>query len=123
MLATWFPVLLALLGALAFSVVFAKASTWFGPRRPTRSKLSVYECGMPAIGTTRQRFSVKFYLVAVLFILFDLEAVFLYSWAVVFRRYVQAGAGLFILGEMLVFMAVLFLGWLYLVRRGALDWD
>ena len=117
------PILIILVLAVLFSVAFAKASAWFGPRRPTRTKLAVYECGMPPVGDTRQRFSVKFYLVAVLFILFDLEAVFLYPWAVVFRRFVAAGAGAFILGEMFVFMGVLLLGWVYLVRRGALDWD
>ena len=117
------PILIILVLAVLFSVAFAKASAWFGPRRPTRTKLAVYECGMPPVGDTRQRFSVKFYLVAVLFILFDLEAVFLYPWAVVFRRFVEAGAAWFILGEMFVFMGVLLLGWVYLVRRGALDWD
>ncbi len=119
----YLPLLVLVVAAAGFSFVFAWAGRLFGPRRPTRTKLAVYECGMPVVGDARQRFSVKFYLVAVLFILFDLEAVFLVPWALVFRRHAAAGAGWFLLGEMLVFTGVILVGWLYLVRRGALDWD
>ena len=78
---------------------------------------------MPPVGTAHQRFSIKFFLVAVLFILFDLEAVFIYPWAVVYREFVENGMGLYILLEMGFFLFILFLGWLYVLKRGALDWD
>jgi NADH-quinone oxidoreductase subunit A len=78
---------------------------------------------MPPVGHTQQRFSVKFYLVAVLFLLFDLEAVFLFPWATVYRSFVAEGAALFVLVEMAVFLGVLFLGWLYCLKRGAFEWD
>ncbi|MCB9744717.1 MAG: NADH-quinone oxidoreductase subunit A [Alphaproteobacteria bacterium] len=121
----YLPLLFAVIIAIVFSLVFVGLSKYFGPNTPTASKESVYECGVRPIGSARQRFSVKFYLTAVLFILFDLEAVFLYPWAVVFRDYVYqdpAGLGLFMAGEMALFLGVLFLGWLYVVKRGALDW-
>lgn len=81
-------------------------------------KDSAYECGMPILSPARMRFSVKFYLVAVLFILFDIEVVFMYPWAMKFRQ-----LGMFGLIEMAVFLAILLTGWLYVVRKGALDWE
>jgi NADH-quinone oxidoreductase subunit A len=78
---------------------------------------------MPARFHTEQRFSVKFYMVAVLFILFDLEAVFLFPWSVVFKDMVEAGQSLFVFTEMFVFLGVLFLGWFYCLKRGAFQWD
>lgn len=117
------PVLVSILIAVVFSLVFVAGSRYLGPHRPSATKNSLYECGMPARFVTTQRFSVKFYLVAVLFILFDLEAVFLFPWAVVFQRLVNEGQGLFLLGEMFVFLGVLFLGWFYCLKRGAFQWD
>ncbi|MCB9764424.1 MAG: NADH-quinone oxidoreductase subunit A [Alphaproteobacteria bacterium] len=125
MAAPYLPLLFALTIAVVFSLVFVALSKYFGPKNPTPTKESVYECGVAPVGTARQRFSVKFYLVAVLFILFDLEAVFLYPWAVVFRDFVYSGiegAGVYIAVEMGFFLGVLFLGWFYVVKRGALDW-
>ena len=119
----WFAILVALIAAAAFSAAFMKMSGVLGPHRATRTKRSAYECGMPPVGDAHQRYSVKFYLVAVLFIVFDLEAVFLYPFAAVFRRHVEAGAGWFMMAEMGIFLGVLLVGWLYVVRRGALDWD
>lgn len=122
----YLPLLFALIIAVVFSMVFVALSRYFGPRNPTPTKNSVYECGVQPVGTARQRFSVKFYLTAVLFILFDLEAVFLYPWSVVFRDWVYSdipAEGLFLFAEMGFFLGVLFLGWYYVVRRGALDWD
>jgi len=78
---------------------------------------------MPPVGTTRQRFSVKFYLVAVLFLIFDLEAVFLFPWATVFEEFVKSGAAAFAFMEMFVLLGVLFLGWFYCLKRGAFQWD
>jgi len=119
----YFPILLSIVIAVVFSLVFVGLSYFFGPKRPTATKNAVYECGMPPIGGTRQRFSVKFYLVAVLFLLFDLEAVFLFPWASVFTKFVQNGQAMFVLTEMMVFLGVLFIGWYYCLRRGAFEWD
>ena len=98
--------------ALIFSVLLGKS----GRRNPTKD--SPYECGIEPIGDARQRFPVKFYLVAVLFILFDIEAVFLYPWAVTFRQ-----LGLYGLVEMALFIAILFVGYLYLLKKRALEWE
>jgi NADH-quinone oxidoreductase subunit A len=117
------PVLFAIVIAVLFSLAFVAMSKFFGPNRPNPTKVSLYECGMPSIAPAHQRFSVKFYLVAVLFILFDLEAVFLFPWSVVFKHQVASGAGAFMLAEMTFFLGVLFLGWVYCLKRGALRWD
>lgn len=117
------PVMISLIIAIVFSLAFVAMSKWFGPHRPTASKTSLYECGMPSISPAHQRFSVKFYLVAVLFILFDLEAVFLFPWSVMFRQFVENDLAMFALVEMGVFLGVLFLGWVYCLKRGALKWD
>jgi NADH-quinone oxidoreductase subunit A len=116
------PVMLALIIAVIFSLAFVGMSKFFGPHRPSATKESLYECGMPPMVTAHQRFSVKFYLVAVLFILFDLEAVFLFPWSVVFKKFVAENA-VFMMAEMTFFLGVLFLGWVYCLKRGALRWD
>lgn len=123
MVYTYVPVMFALIIAILFSLAFVAMSRFFGPHRPNPTKTSLYECGMPSVMPAHQRFSVKFYLVAVLFILFDLEAVFLFPWSVVFRDLVADGRAVFVLVEMGVFLAVLFAGWAYCVKRGALKWD
>src|SRR5206468_9058533 len=97
--------------AVAFGVVMSKASEWFGPRNPNEVKLSTYESGMEPVRSARERVSVKYYMVAMLFILFDIEVVFLYPWAVNFRK-----LGLFGYIEMLVFIVILMAGYLYLWR-------
>ncbi len=105
-----------LIGVLA-GVVFTNISRWLGPRRPSEEKLSTYESGMEPIRTARERFSVKFYLVAMLFIVFDIEIVFLYPWAVVFRTLDAAG----IIG-MGMFLFILVIGLIYEWRKGGMDW-
>ena len=95
------------------------------PRRPTVLKGTPYESGMPPLGSARERFSVKFYLVAMLFIVFDIETVFLVPWATI---YFSAGAGTgpsmgFLLVEALVFIGILFAGYVYVWKRGAFEWD
>lgn len=120
---TYVPVLTSLVIAVLFSLAFVGLSKFFGPHRPTATKEALYECGMPPVGGVHQRFSVKFYLVAVLFILFDLEAVFLYPWAVIFRDMVRDGSAVYVFVEMLVFLGTLFLGWAYCLKRGAFEWD
>lgn len=119
----YFPILISLTIAVVFSLAFVGLSYYFGPKRPVPAKTAVYECGMPPVGGTQQRFSVKFYIVAVLFLLFDLEAVFLFPWSVIYQKFVQNGTALFALGEMALFLGTLFLGWFYCLRRGAFEWD
>ncbi|HEY3854858.1 MAG TPA: NADH-quinone oxidoreductase subunit A [Verrucomicrobiae bacterium] len=102
-------------GTLVFSVVVGKRG------RPSRIKDTAYECGMLPTGDGSSRLSVKFYLVAMLFILFDIEVVFLYPWAVVYRDMLKQNAGL-ILGSMVCFMVILFIGYIYAVKKGAFDW-
>ena len=123
MMHPYFPILMAIVIAVLFSLLFVGLSYYFGPKRPLDTKNAVYECGMPPIGGTRARFSVKFYLVAVLFLLFDLEAVFLFPWATVFRDLVVSGFTWFAFMEMVFFLGVLFIGWYYCLRRGAFEWD
>jgi NADH-quinone oxidoreductase subunit A len=114
----YLPILVALLVAVGFVLVVMLASSLVVPMRTGRVKNSPYECGVEPVGDARQRFPVKFYLVAVLFILFDIEAVFLYPWAVAFRR-----LGLYGLVEMVLFIVILFVGYLYLLKKKALEWD
>ena len=114
---SYVPVLILAAVALGFGVVTLALSQLFGRPRPTPDKLSSYECGMPPIGTARERFPVKFYLVCMVFILLDVDAAFLYPWALVFK-----GLGLFGLVEMAVFMVLLGGGFAYAWKAGALDW-
>jgi len=93
-------------------------SPLFKVHKPSKEKLSPYECGMAPVGSARVRFSIKFYLIAMLFILFDIEAIFLYPWAVVHRW-----LGVFGLIEMGIFMAILVVGYVYIWKRGALKWE
>jgi NADH-quinone oxidoreductase subunit A len=112
------PILLFLLVAIAFAGGTIGLSSIIVPRRRNSIKNSSYECGVEPVGDARERFSVKFYLVAVLFILFDIEAVFLYPWAVSFRQ-----LGLYGLIEMVLFIVILFVGYVYLLKKRALEWD
>lgn len=112
------PVLMFLLIAIGFAGGTILMSTLIVPRRRNRVKMSAYECGVDPVGDARQRFPIKFYLVAVLFILFDIEAVFLYPWAVAFRQ-----LGLYGLVEMLLFIAVLLIGYVYVLKKRALEWE
>src|SRR2546422_10176449 len=121
------PVLLILLIAIGMTAVIIILSRVAKKNRPTREKLMPYECGVEPVGTARERQSVKFYLVAMAFLLFDIEAVFLVPWAVVFRGVVQSqvyGHLKFVFyGEMMVFMVVLFVGLVYVWRKGILEWN
>ncbi|HTR97796.1 MAG TPA: NADH-quinone oxidoreductase subunit A [Candidatus Acidoferrales bacterium] len=114
----YLPVLLFVVVGLGFGAVTIGLSTFIVPRRTNPAKSSAYECGVDPLGDARGRFSIKFYLVAVLFILFDIEAVFLYPWAVSFRA-----LGLYGLIEMVLFIAILLAGYVYLIRKRALEWD
>jgi NADH-quinone oxidoreductase subunit A len=114
----YLPVLLFLGAAFSFAAGTIGLSTIIVPRRSNPIKNSPYECGVEPVGNARERFHVKFYLVAVLFILFDIEAVFLYPWAVAFRQ-----LGVYGLVEMLLFILILLVGYLYLLKKRALEWD
>jgi NADH-quinone oxidoreductase subunit A len=114
----YLPILLFLLVAIAFAGGTIGLSTLIVPRRRNAVKMSTYECGVEPVGDARARFSIKFYLVAVLFILFDIEAVFLYPWAVAFRH-----LGLYGLIEMVLFIGILLVGYLYVLKKRALEWD
>jgi NADH-quinone oxidoreductase subunit A len=125
MLKPYIP-LLFILGLSVFNAVMMLATSafmsWFlKTRRKTPVKLAPYESGMPGLGDARERFSVKFYLVAVLFIVFDVEAVFLFPWGVAFNQLTPLRG--FLMLEMIVFVAILVVGYLYVWKRGALQWD
>ena len=122
MLADYIPVLLQIVIASGFAVAALVASALLGKRATTnRVKDSAYECGMNPIGEGQARFSVKFYLVAMLFVLFDIEVVFLYPWSVVYREQIAAGAEVFFYA-MLGFVGILFVAYLYALKKGALEW-
>jgi NADH-quinone oxidoreductase subunit A len=118
MLDSYLPILVLIVIALAFAMGSVIMSRLVGQKKPTAVKLAPYECGMPPVGSARERVSVKFYIVAMLFIVFDIEAVFLYPWAVVFKR-----LGLFGFVEMGVFIAILLVGYVYVWKKGALEWE
>lgn len=118
MLDPYIPIGLMLLIAVGFGIVLSKASEWLGPKNPTEQKLTTYESGMEPVRTARERVSVKFYIIAMLFIIFDIEVVFLYPWAVNFRE-----LGIFGFVEMLVFIAILMSGYVYVWKKGAFRWD
>ena len=107
----------------AVAIIAIVLGTLFGPKRPLGTKTMPYESGMNPVGPGTRRIPVRFYLIAVLFILFDIEVVFFIPWALVFRQFVAAGNGLFLLGEMLVFIAILLVGYVYAWKKGALEWD
>lgn len=114
----FFPILALAAMATLIAAILVILSVYLGKRSKTPEKLSPYECGIDPVGDTRDPVQVKFYLVALLFIIFDIEIVFLYPWAVVYNK-----LGLFGFFEMLVFVAILLTGYFYILKRGALKWD
>jgi NADH-quinone oxidoreductase subunit A len=118
MLENWFPVLIFFILVVGFAVVSLFGSWLLGMKKPRPEKLVPYECGMQPIGTARDRFSVKFYLVAMLFLLFDIEAVFLFPWAVIYRE-----LKIFGFLEMLLFIVTILGGYIYVWKKGALEWE
>jgi NADH-quinone oxidoreductase subunit A len=120
--ADFVPILVQLVIAVSLAVIIIAASQVIGQRSAkNKIKDSAYECGVPVSGPTQTRFSVKFYVTAILFILFDIEVVFLVPWAIVHREFVAANIS--ILGPMMFFLGVLILGLFYEIRKGALDWE
>ena len=112
--------LLVILGFAAFILILSHS---FGNRTEERDKMGPYECGMRPVGSPRQRYSMKFYIIAILFILFDIEIVYLFPWAINLRRMAENNLACFGLVEMFLFLGILGLGLVYAWRKGALEWD
>jgi len=123
MTAAALPVLLVLLVAVLFAALFLGMSYWLGPRRRDALKESPYECGIPARSSVQIRFLVRFFLVALFFLLFDLEAVFLYPWVLTFNEYLADGQGAYAMGVMGFFVLVLVVGLAYEWRKGGMEWQ
>jgi NADH-quinone oxidoreductase subunit A len=122
---TWnyIPLLLQIIVAVGMGVGMVGASWFIGRHRNLKTKLEVYECGIPAEGNARGRFSVRFYMVAMLFILFDVEAVFMMPWAIIYRQLPKiTGSAMFGFWEMLVYLGFIAVGLFYILKKGILDW-
>ena len=121
----YLPVLLVFVVAGGFAVGNIFISQFIGQRKQTRTKMMPYECGKDPVGTARERFSVKFYLIAMIFILFDIEVIFLIPWAVVFKTLAGPayGLGTLVYVEMMLFVLLLLAGYIYVIKKGALDWS
>jgi len=114
----YFPIFIAFTLTFALTVGVSALSLLLGPKKPNPAKMEVYECGIPVSNSARQRLSVKFYLTAILFILFDIETIFMYLWAMVFEY-----LGWFGVVEIGIFVSTLVAGYIYVVKRGALSWE
>ena len=113
----WVSILIMTALGAGFALISVLLSSLLGPRKPTPEKAAPYECGMPPVGDARERQSVKFYLVAMIFLLFDIEIAFLYPWAVALRDLGWAG---FV--QLVTFFLILSVGYVYVWRKGVLDW-
>lgn len=118
MIENYLPIIILIGIAVIVALAFMVLSVIIGPKRPNVLKLRPYESGMDPVGQARERYSVSFYMVAMEFIVFDLEVVFLYPWAV---RFLHLGIGTFI--AMMIFLIVLLIGLIYTLKKGTLDWD
>ena len=121
--ARYLPLLIHILIVAGIACAMVTLSYFVGQHKYNKAKMSPYECGMAPVGDARQRFTVKFYLVAMLFILFDIEAIFLYPWAVVQKPLKTAGLGMFWFWEMLVYIGIVLAGFFYVWKKGVLDWN
>ncbi len=122
MIEQYIPIFLVIAVAAVFAIGTVFSSGIFGPQRPNSEKESTYESGMKPVGSTDERVSVKYYLVAMLFIIFDIEVIFVYPWAVQFKKmFAQLGTPVFF--SMLIFLIVLELGYLYVYKKGGFKWD
>lgn len=120
----YLPLLLQVAVAVGLAVMMVIGSWFVGRHRNSKVKLAAYECGIEAVGDARSRFSVRFYMVAMLFILFDVEAVFMMPWAVIYRKLPGiTGSRLFGFWEMVVYLGFVAVGLFYIVRKGILDWS
>jgi len=121
-LSDYLPILLMFIVAGGFAVGNILLSQFVGQRKSTRTKLMPYECGKDPVGSARERFSVKFYLIAMIFILFDIEVIFLVPWAVVAKSIGAQVGRTFVYVEMMIFIGLLLVGYIYVVKKGAFDW-
>jgi NADH-quinone oxidoreductase subunit A len=123
-LSDYLPIALMFLVAVGFAAGNVLLSQLVGQHKATRTKTMPYECGKDPVGSARERFSVKFYLVAMIFILFDIELIFLLPWAVVFKSFVTSGAALatLIYVEMMLFVVLLLVGYVYILKKGLFEW-
>jgi NADH-quinone oxidoreductase subunit A len=122
---TWnyIPLIIQIVAAVGLGCSMTTMSWFIGRHRNNKVKLEAYECGIPAEGDARGRFSVRFYMVAMLFILFDVEAVFMMPWAVIYRQLPAiTGSRMFGFWEMLVYLGFVFVGFFYIWKKGILDW-
>src|SRR5713226_4429234 len=121
----YFPILLMFIVAAGFAVGNILLSQLVGQRKRTRTKLMPYECGKDPVGSAQHRFSVKFYLIAMIFILFDIEVIFLVPWAVVFKTLAGPAYGLktLVYVEMMLFIVLLLAGYVYVIKKGAFEWS
>lgn len=122
-LSPYLPILVLLLLTGALCVAISLAATFLGPKRITLIKESAFECGSPSTGSPHARHSVKFYMVALLFVVFDIESVFVYPWGAMLHDFAGQGLGWFAYVEMLSFMITLAIGLVYVWRKGALEWS
>ena len=118
----YLPIVLTFLVAAGFVVTTMAVTHWLGPKRKTSIKGENFECGIEQQGNARMPFSVKYFLVAILFVLFDVEVIFMYPWAVNFKE-LTAGQGSFIFLEMILFIGFFLVGFYYIMKKGALNWD
>ena len=121
MIENYLPILVVFILAFGFVFISLLASHYFGPSVKNIVKDMPYESGVDLVGKTRVRISIKYFLIALIFIIFDIEIVFLFPWAVVYRDFLPFGKFIFI--EMVVFLAILTFGYVYVWKKGALDWD
>lgn len=121
-LSQYLPILLMFIVAAGFAGGNIVLSQLVGQRKQTRTKLMPYECGKDPVGSARERFSVKFYLIAMIFILFDIEVIFLIPWAVVFKTLRDNNLSTLVYTEMMLFVALLLVGYVYVWKKGAFDW-
>lgn len=123
MLIEYLPAFLLFLFALGLAVFFSLCSVYLGPKRISKTKLEPFECGHPSDGFKKERFSIKFYVVALLFLVFDIEAVFFFPWATIYRELSRGDNILFGFFEMGIFIFVLAIALFYVWKKGGLEWD
>ena len=113
----YLPIFIFLIVAIAFPVVTIIVAKLIRPSAPSLAKLEAYECGIKAASDSRGRYTVRFYIIAILFVIFDVETVFLFPWAIIYKQ-----LALFGLIEMMVFLGILIIGYIWIIKKGALDW-
>ena len=116
------PILITFIVAVGFVLATMLATHLLGPKRKSKIKLDTFECGIDVQGNARIPFSIKYFLVAILFVLFDVEVIFMYPWAVNYKEFL-VGSGAAIFFEMMIFIAIFLVGFIYIIKKGALKWE